>query len=105
MEAVPLPPLVAALLPVPADPFPQAATITASMARAARDHGVLLTSSLPCADWIDADKPVVPRQCVGVVHGAGDTDPPSPDPTGRGSCWFAASHASSLGTPVLRART
>src|SRR5438034_9628844 len=54
MEAVLLPPLVAVPLPVPADPFPQPGTIGASMARAARGHSVLLISSLPCADWIDA---------------------------------------------------
>jgi hypothetical protein len=40
--AVLLPPL-----PVPADPFPQPATITAIMARAASGHSVLLMVFLP----------------------------------------------------------
>src|SRR4029450_4698267 len=40
-----LPWVAAVLLPVPADPFPQPATITASMARVARGQSVLLMVS------------------------------------------------------------
>jgi hypothetical protein len=43
--AVLLPPLVAVLSPVSADPFEQPATITASMATAASGHSVLLIVS------------------------------------------------------------
>jgi len=45
VEAVLLPPLVTVLLPVPADPFPQPATIRAIMARAASGQSVLLMVS------------------------------------------------------------
>jgi hypothetical protein len=50
VEAVLLPPL----LPVLADVLEQPATIRASMAKAASGRSVLLISSLPCVDWIDA---------------------------------------------------
>ena len=38
------------------------------------------------------------------IAGDGDTDPASPDPTGRRSCWFAVGHAAISGGVALPAR-